>query len=68
MKHMETRCLWTQERLALGRIKLDTVASKDNCSDSLTAYLGDDKRVIKWKKEGEKKRQEREDEPNNGSD
>ena len=39
MKHLETRFLWTQERFARGRIKRDTVASKDNCSDLLTETL-----------------------------
>ena len=29
----------TQDRLALGHIKLDTVASRDNCSDLLTKIL-----------------------------
>ena len=35
MKHIEPRYLWTQERPPLGHVKLDTVASKDNCSDLL---------------------------------
>ena len=39
MKHMENKYLWTQEQLALGHIKPDTVASKDNCSDLLTKTL-----------------------------
>ena len=42
MKHVQTRFLWTQERLAAGHLKLACVKSPENHSDLLT-------KVLPWK-------------------
>ena len=39
MKHTHTRYLRTQERLALGHVKLDTVAWQDKGNDFSLQYL-----------------------------
>ena len=39
MKHIQTRYLWTQERVAAGHLTLTCVKSEDNHADLLTKTL-----------------------------
>ena len=39
MKHIQTRYLWTQERIAAGHLKLRAVRSADNHADLLTKVM-----------------------------
>ena len=39
LRHLQTRHLWLQSRVALGHLKLDVVAGEKNPSDTLTKPL-----------------------------
>ena len=39
LRHLQTRHLWLQSRVALGRLKLDVVAGERNPADTLTKPL-----------------------------
>ena len=39
LRHLQTRHLWLQSRVALGHLKLDVVAGEQNPADTLTKPL-----------------------------
>ena len=47
LRHLQTRHLWLQSRVALGHMKLDVVAGEQNPADTLTQPLPGQK-IRKW--------------------
>ena len=52
LRHLQTRHLWLQSRVALGHLKLDAVAGEKNPADTLTNARTQNPRVVRtcWSK------------------
>ena len=47
LRHLQTRHLWLQSRVALGHLKLDVVAGERNPADTLTKPLSG-RKIREW--------------------
>ena len=48
LRHLQTRHLWLQSRVALGHLKLDVVAGEQNPADTLTIPLPGRRKIREW--------------------
>ena len=55
LRHLQTRHLWLQRRVALGHLKLDVVAGEKNPADTLTKPLPG-RKIREWSKQVAKAR------------